>query len=71
MIVRTSSGVLYAVIRDATNHDIEVWYSADGTSWSQKDAGNSPTGPSSECTFAIDSNDILHIVYTLLIFIAI
>ena len=58
-VVRTSTGDLYAVVVDSGGA-VEVWYSADGTSWAQQDAGNSPaTGIAADCT--IDSSDILHI----------
>jgi len=61
-VVRTSTGDLYAVFEDGTK--VEVWYSADGSSWAQKDAGNSPDCfANSPVGVAIDSGDILHIVY--------
>lgn len=61
-LVRTSTGDLYAVFEDGGS--VEVWYSADGSSWVQKDAGSSPScRADSPVGVAIDSNDILHIVY--------
>jgi len=61
-LVRTSTGKLYAVFENGAK--VEVWYSADGSGWAQKDAGNSPDCMAdSPVGVAIDSNDILHIVY--------
>ena len=66
VVIRTSTGKLYAVIHDYTDDAVEVWYSADGSSWSQKDSGNSPLwdgGFHGAVACAIDGNDILHIIY--------
>jgi len=65
-VVRTSTGVLYAVIDDAGS--TEVWRSADnGNSWSQQDSADSPVSHSSNnvMALAIDSTDTLHILYTI------
>jgi len=63
-VVRTSTGDLYAVFVDIGNEDLEVWYSADGSSWSEKDSGNKPAIDVSGASVAIDSLDVLHIVYS-------
>ncbi|MFC1649692.1 hypothetical protein ACFL2C_03215 [Patescibacteria group bacterium] len=61
-LVSTSTGKLYAVIED--NNQATVWYSADGASWAEKDASNAPAlANNGDLAVAIDSNDILHIVY--------
>jgi hypothetical protein len=64
VLVRDSDGVYYTVVVDDTDDKIEVWKSADGSSWAQQDAGNSPTGADSEAVAAaIDSSDVIHIVW--------
>ncbi|MBP9745422.1 MAG: hypothetical protein KBD41_08540 [Saprospiraceae bacterium] len=62
-LVRTSAGVLYAVINDTS--DIEVYSSTDAVTWTEQDSADGPTDldSSDEWAIAIDSSDDLHIVY--------
>ena len=63
VVVRTSTGILYAAIVDTTDKSVEVWKSADGSSWAEQDASNNPAGYVTGAACAIDALDILHIVY--------
>lgn len=61
-IIQTSGGNLYSVFNDGGS--IEVWKSTDGSSWTQKDAGNSPGAEATgDVSVSIDEDNILHIVY--------
>jgi len=63
-IVRTSDGQLFKVVHDTTSDHIEVHRSLDEHgSWTEQDSGNHPVGNSNAVAMAIDSNDILHIVW--------
>lgn len=64
-MVRTSTGILYLAFCNKTDDTVEVWKSSDGTSWTEQDTGNSPVNNSGDGSVvcAIDSSDILHIVY--------
>jgi hypothetical protein len=67
-IVRTSTGILYAVVSDLSNNDVEVWKSSDnGQSWAEQDAAGKPNYASlmSQVEVTIDSNDILHVIYAI------
>ncbi len=63
-LVRTSNGTLYSVINDGSN--VEVWKSIDGgSSWIQKDSGNTPAASAStdEIAVAVDGRNIIHISF--------
>jgi len=60
-IVRTSNGILYAVVNDV--NAVEVWKSIDGSSWTQQDSLDSPVSNDTEVTIAIDSSNNIHILY--------
>ncbi|MBU1110971.1 hypothetical protein KKB83_05150, partial [Patescibacteria group bacterium] len=61
-IVRLSDGTLYAVVNDSGS--VEVWKSADGSSWSQQDSIDSPACANTEpVTVAVDSSNVLHLAY--------
>jgi hypothetical protein len=62
-VVRTSSGTLYAVIYDSGY--CEVWKSSSGASWTEQDNSNKPTCGSVGIAIAIDSSDIIHILYAI------
>jgi len=66
--VRTGGGVIYQIINvvvSATTSYIEVWKSANGSTWAEQDHAHAPNsgGNYSGCTGAIDSTGIIHIVY--------
>jgi hypothetical protein len=63
-IVRSSSGVLFAIVLDDTN-TLEVWKSTEGASWVELDSANNPVSlvADSQVALAIDSYDKLHIAY--------
>ncbi len=64
-IVRTSGGILYIAYLDSAS--CEIWRSTDeGATWAEQDASNNPamwTGTGSSCVSAIDSNNVIHLVY--------
>ena len=65
-IVQTSTGDLYAVIQsNDSGNPIEVHKSTDGTSWTEQDTNDSPVTnkTSTSVSAAIDSNDVIHIIY--------
>ena len=71
-VVRTSAGVLYAVVSYGkttvtTASDVRVYKSSDGSSWAEQDASNNPTvgGASTyaSASCCIDSSGIIHISY--------
>jgi len=62
-LVRTSKGVMYALLHDFINDDIEMHKSTDeGFTWTHLDATNDPT-VTQFGSLAIDSNDLLHITF--------
>ncbi len=63
-LVRTSSGNIYAVLRDDANI-LEVWKSTDGETWSEQDSSNKPTCATNcnDVAIAIDNSDIIHILW--------
>lgn len=72
--VRASGGGLYVVGVDesvwgVTGMAVVVWYSVDGVLWAEKDNGNRPVEESGAggdlrgVAMAIDSNDLLHIIF--------
>jgi len=61
-LVRTSGGVLYAVINDGG--DLEVWKSTDAVTWTEPDtAGPTDLNSGSEVALATDSSNTIHILY--------
>lgn len=69
-VVRTSGGGIYVVAIDsvADPEAVAVWYSADGSSWAEKDVANRPAAAGAGdiifgLSVAIDSNNLLHIFY--------
>jgi len=64
-LVRTSGGVLYAVL--ASGKRVSVWKSSDnGKIWTQPDYGRGPTTTSTGIAAAIDNSGIIHIAYIFL-----
>lgn len=66
VLVRNSSGTPYVVMTDEDATGIQVWKgnSTTPTSFSEQDAGNAPaSGVYGSVSAAIDSTDIIHIVY--------
>jgi hypothetical protein len=61
-VIRTSGGTLYAVVVDSSSV-LQVYKSTNGTSWALQDSSNSPTNVSPGASIAIDSTDVIHIVY--------
>lgn len=69
-LVRTSSGIPYIVLNNFADDDLRVYKgnSATPTSFSEQDASNAPSTSSAangepKVSCAIDSSDIIHIVY--------
>lgn len=71
-VVRTTGGTLYAVVNfqrtiPTPRSDVVVYKSTDGSSWSEQDAANNPTGGSasaySSVSCALDSSGNIHISY--------
>ncbi len=68
IVVRNSSGTPYIVLQDRNDSGIEVWKgnATDPTSFSEQDTANNPqagTDLYGSPAAAIDSTDIIHIVY--------
>jgi len=66
VLVRNSAGTPYVVMTDEDATGITVWKgnSTTPTSFSEQDAGNAPaSGTYGSVSAAIDSTDIIHIVY--------
>jgi len=64
--VRTSAGIPYVVLVDATDGSIEVWKgnSSTPTSWTEQDTANNPDATTyGSVSAAIDSTGIIHIVF--------
>lgn len=63
-IVRTSSGTLYAAFR-VSGGFCEIWKSSDGSSWTEQDSAGSPDCDNfNPVSIAIDSDDLIHMVYS-------
>lgn len=62
-VLRTSDGTLYITFNN--NGDLEVWKSLDGRTFVEMDSGDGPTDINApdEVATAIDSSDIIHIIY--------
>jgi len=64
-VVRTSTGKVYVVLEDAGS--VKCFYGGvTPSSFTEKDAGNAPTTgglTDAPCAVAIDSDDVLHVVY--------
>ena len=61
-IVRLSDGTIYVAFIDSTDNEVEMWKSANGTSWTQQDVSNSPADAYS-VSIAVDSSDNIHVAY--------
>lgn len=69
-LVRTSAGVLYAVLHNTSDNAIEMWKSSDnGASWTIQDSGNepvaNPAGPNYYYapSICLDSSDNILVAY--------
>lgn len=66
VVVRTSAGIPYVVLVDATDASIEVWKgdSSTPTSFTEQDTANNPDATTyGSMSAAIDSTGIIHIVF--------
>ena len=62
--VRTTKGVLYSVSAEPTDDDVEMWRAVDGSrTFVHVDSANDPTCDTNAVACAIDSADIIHVVY--------
>ncbi len=62
-IVRTSTGGIYTLTREEGTFVCQIYYSDDGTTWTEIDSGQNPSC-GDYFAMAIDSTGKLHILYT-------